>query len=326
MLRLLQSIFGFEGSKDAYPESVITNAIERAVDGTDPWLRSVSGYQKRLKPSVVNAVDHVVSLVNSLSPAVPVSPARYADDRLLKAFFISQAEMRNFLRNDWSLREFLRRSTACSDRITALLFMEKKESRAYGAEMSGDMVMRDVPQVTLCFESHRLMDPAWDEEETLKRLKKRAFDYLVRNALQRIAAAKGEMKELERQSTLLQSKLDMLRRGGWGFDGSIPAPGEDLGVLEERLGQVEAQLLELGNGGMLESYLDMVIDVLERPGEFLRGGRETVILDSLRIKRERADVNCVELALYTLVDADGRSFAVQLISLPTAEVKALSCP
>lgn len=321
MLRLLQSIFGSGDTPGAYPESLIRDAIERAVDGTDPWLRSVSGYQKRLRPAVTKAVDYVVSMVDGLPQAEAVSPARYADDPLLKTFFISAAEMRNVLRNDWSLREFLRGSKACAERITALLFMEKQESRAFGCEMSGDVVVRDVPRVTLCFESHRLMDPACDEGETRRRLKKRAFDYLVRIALQRITAAKGERKELERQSALLQSKLEMLRRGGWGFDGAVPAPGEDLGVLEERLGQVEAQLLELENGGMLESYLDMLIEVLERPGEFLRGGRETVILDSLRVRRERADVNCVKLTLYTLVVAEGRSFAVQLISLPVAELR-----
>lgn len=320
MLKLLQSIFGFEESKGAYPESVITKAVERAVDGTDPWLRSIPGYQKRLKPSVVRAIDHVVSMVDALPPAVQINPARYTDDRLLKAFFISQAEMRNVLRNDWSLRESLRGPCAGARRITALLFMEKKEVRSYGAEMSGDVVMRDVPQVTLCFESHRLMDPAGDEEETRRRLKKRAFDYLVRMALQRIASAKGERKELERQSALFQSKLEMLRRGGWGFDGAGPDMGEDMGQLEERLGQVETQMLELGSSGMLESYLDMVADVLGRPEEYLHGGRETVILDSMKIRRERADVNTVELTLFTLGNAEGRGYVVQLVTIPAEEI------
>ncbi len=321
MLKLLQSIFGSEEGARAYPESVIAKAIERAVDGTDHWIRSVPGYRKRLRPSVVRAVDHVVSLVNALPPAVPVSPARYADDPLLKAFFISRAEMHNVLRNDRSLAEFLRGPGPGAERLTALLVMEKKECRAFGFEMCGDMVMRDVPQVTVCFESHRLIDPAGDEGETRLRLKKRAFDYLIRIALQRITAAKGERKDLERQSALLQAKLDMLRRGGWGFDGAGPAPGEDIGLLEERLEQVEAQLSDLGGGGMLESYLDMVAEVLGKPEEHISVGMETVILDSMRIRRERADVNAAELTLYTLGGVEGGGYALQLVAIPVEEIR-----
>ena len=46
MLRLFQSIFGKSATKGSYPESLVKAAIERAVDGTDPWIRAVSGYKK----------------------------------------------------------------------------------------------------------------------------------------------------------------------------------------------------------------------------------------------------------------------------------------
>ncbi len=39
MLKLLQSIFG-STKQGSYPESLVREAIERAVDGTDPWLRA----------------------------------------------------------------------------------------------------------------------------------------------------------------------------------------------------------------------------------------------------------------------------------------------
>jgi hypothetical protein len=52
MLRLLHSIFGSE-QKGSYPESLVREAIERAVEGTDPWLRGVSGYRRKLRPAVM---------------------------------------------------------------------------------------------------------------------------------------------------------------------------------------------------------------------------------------------------------------------------------
>lgn len=321
MLRLLQSFFGYGDNNGAYPESIVRQAVERAVDGTDPWLRAVPGYKKKLKPAVLRAIEYVVSLVDALQPPLPVSSARFAEDPRLKAFFISTAEMRKVLQHDRSMAAFRRGPDAGTPQVTALLYMEKMETRSFGVEVSGDAVVRDVPQVMVTFESHRLMDPAGDEAETRLRLKKRAFDYLVRVALQRITMAKSERKDLERSSALLQAKLDMLRRGGWGFDGGGCAADEDINGLEERLEQVEAQLMGLEGGDMLDAYLNVVIDVLGRPEHYLRAGRETLTLDRMGIRREPETSNTVELTLNTLHDAEGGTGVVLLIAIPGEELK-----
>lgn len=225
------------------------------------------------------------------------------------------------MQHDRSMATFRRAPGAGTQQVTALLYMEKTETRSFGVEMSDDAVVRDVPQVMVTFGSHRLMDPSEDEKETRLRLKKRAFDYLVRVALQRITMAKSERKDLERRSALLQSKLDMLRRGGWGFDGGGCAADEDINGLEERLEQVEAQLLGLEGGDMLDAYLNIVIDVLGRPEHYLRAGRETLILDRMGIKRDPAASNTVELTLNTLQDAEGGAGVVLLIAIPGEELK-----
>jgi hypothetical protein len=322
MLRLLQSIFSYGEIKGGYSEDIVRRAIERAVDGTDPWLRAVSGYKKKLKPAVLRAMDHVVTLVDRLPPPVIISRESYRDDPRVKAFFISTKEMQEVFGKDRNLADFLRGSEAASHPVTALLFMEKKENRAFGVEMSGDTVMRDVPQVTVSFESHRLMDPAGTEEETRLRLKKRAFDYLIRVALQRISAVKSERKDLERRNVLLRAKIDLLRRGGWGFTEDQSSPADTISDLEENLRQIEAQLSALGSDDrMLGSYLDIVIDVLEKPEEHLRGGKETLIVDRMGIKREQASSNAPEMTITTLCDSAGRCRVTQMISLPGEELQ-----
>ncbi len=47
-MKLFHSIFGGGEARGRYPESLIREAIERAVDGTDARLRLVPGYRKRL--------------------------------------------------------------------------------------------------------------------------------------------------------------------------------------------------------------------------------------------------------------------------------------
>ena len=79
MLRFLQSIFGGV-EPGSYPESLVTEAIERAVDATDSQVRAVSGYQKKLRPAVLRAIDHVVALVEGLPlplPATGTSSSRW---------------------------------------------------------------------------------------------------------------------------------------------------------------------------------------------------------------------------------------------------------
>jgi len=322
MLRLLQSIFGSGDTQDGIPEEIVRKAIERAVDGTDPWLRAVSGYKKKLRPSVLRAIEYVVALVDRLPPPIDVGPRSFGDDPRLKCFFISAAEVRQIFAHDRGLAEFRRGPEKDAPRVFALLLMEKRENISLGVELSGDIVTRDVPQTTVGFESHRLLEPAGNEEATRLRLKRRAFDYLVSVALQRVSRAKTERRDLERRRDLLQSKLDLVRRGGWGFDDTSSAGGEDIRGLEENLGCIQAELLALGgDDSMLDTYLDLVIDVLARPGEHLRGGRETLTVDRMGIKRSPGTSGVTELELDMLFDADGLSRVVQLVAIPGEELR-----
>lgn len=316
MLRFLHSLFSGNDTRGKYPESLVTEAIERAVDATDPWLRGVSGYRKKLRPAVVRAIDHVVALVGRLPPPLDADPARYGDDPLLKTFFMSTADMRKVLGSDRNLAEFLRGPGRGVDRVTALLSMEKSEGTMIGAEIVGDIVMRDVPQTTVSFDGHRLVDPAGDELQTRRQLMRRAFDHLLSLALWRITRVKTEREELERRRSLLQAKLNLLQRGGWGFDDTGATEGLTVSLVEERLGEIEGQLEGLGGDDrILELYLGILADVLERPEEHLWAGKETVIIDRLGIKRSEAAFDAPELTLNLLYNAEGRSLVMVLVNL-----------
>ena len=60
--------FGPNGNTRRIHERV--EAIERAVDGTDPRVRIQSGYAKALQQPVRHAVEYVIELIDSLPAAV----------------------------------------------------------------------------------------------------------------------------------------------------------------------------------------------------------------------------------------------------------------
>src|SRR5512137_1809161 len=134
MLQLLQSIFGYGDTQEGIPEAVVKKAVERAVDGTDPSLRAVSGYKKKLRPAVVTAIDHVIAMADALPPPLPVYFAGYRQERCLKGYFISAKEMEDVFSKDRALGEFVRTSTG-TQRITALLAMEKQEKVTFGTAL-----------------------------------------------------------------------------------------------------------------------------------------------------------------------------------------------
>ena len=323
MLRFLESIFG-KVDKGRYPETLVAAAIERAVDGTDPWLRGVSGYKKKLRPAVVRTIDHVVALVDGLPPPLAAGLACYDDDPRLKAFFMSTADMRKVYSSDRNLAEFRRTPDKDAPQVIALLALEKREGVTMGAELSGDIIMRDVPQPTVTFESQRFFDPTGDEVLTRRRLMRRAFDHLLSLALRRISAVKSERQELERRRSLLEAKVNLLQRGGWGFDETAASEGITAAALEEGLGRIEAQLLKLGGDDRaMEVYLNIVVDVLGRPEEQLWSRKETLIVDRLGFRRSQVAFDAPELTLDELWNAEGRSLVVSLVALPGEELRGL---
>lgn len=323
MLQLLRSIFG-SARQGSYPESLVIEAIERAVDGTDPWLRSVSGYRKKLRPAVLKAIDHVVMMVNSLAAPLPLTLAGYGDDPRLRNFFLSAKELQQFLSNDPALAGFLRTAMSSQAQVFALLAMEKEEKVSFGAALSGDVVIHDVPQVTVSFEYPRLIDPADAEKKNRRLLMRRGYDHLLSLALKRLTFVKSERKDLERRRTLLKAKLNLLEREGWGFDNADAAEKLSVAELEARLGQIETELQEFGGKDCeSEACLQIVADLLGKPDEYLVGKSETIFVNRLGIKQNEAASDAPPLTFSELRNAEGRSLAVLLVSIPAEELAAL---
>lgn len=317
MLRIFHSIFG--GEAERYPEELIKAAIERAVDGTDPWLRGLSGYIRKLRPAVVHAIDHVVGLVDSLETPLELSQTNYSHDPHLRLFFISGEQFNGLLHNDPALQALQKESAATAQPAFALLGMVCEQRRTFGVDLQGDTLVRDVAQVTVGMANHRLLDPTTDLIETRRLLKRRAFDHLLSLALARIVAVEHVRKELLDRRTLLQAKHDMLEGSGWGFSEAVGKKPPQLDEVHRQLEEIEGQLLEFGGDDRyIEKHLEILTDVLTNAEHQLWVQPLVLIVDRMGIKRTAASDGAPELHLSELHNAAGQRLVVQLVKIPPA--------
>jgi hypothetical protein len=316
MLKFFQALFENNTSAAVCPESLVETPIERAIDRTDPSIRAVSGYESKLKPVVLRAIEHVSAMVDKMPPLLVLTHANYESDNNLRTFFISSNDMLKILDNDRNLADFRKNHDESLDCGYGLLLMDKQEKTIFGAELSGDIVIHDVPEVTVSFESHRFIDLCDNENDTHHKLKIRAYNHLLSLALQRITVVKAEHEQLGRYRKVLRAKLDFVRRYGWQLDKN-DEDLKDVSKNEESLRQIEAQLSELGGDDrMFDVHLDILVDVLANPENHFWAEQETLIVDHMGIKRPEAGDDTKEILITMIHDSEGLSKVITPFKLP----------
>ena len=320
MFDLFQSIFRGGEQQGRYPESLIEAAIERAVDGTDPRLRALSGYKKQLRTSVIHAIDHVVALVDGIPAPLPAGRGDYNADPRLRALFASADRMQEVFGHDAALNEFRDGPDNGARQVVALLLAERVEKNVLGMELAGEMLRRDVAQVSVSFRKHRLIEVTSNEADTRRQLKRRAFDHLLTLALARIADVLGEKADLARQRDLLQHKLGVLKRGGWSLEAVEATPSEHAALIGE-LQEIETALAKLGtDANALQQRLDIVADLLGHAEQQLWAGDSVIHLDNMNIRRDAQDASAQRISLRELHNARGASLAMLLVTLAPGEL------
>jgi len=320
MLKLFQSIFGGGEVQGHYPEPLIEAAIERAVDGTDPRLRSLPRYRKQLRPPVLQAVDHVVALVDSFPAAQPADRDGYGHDLRLATLFASAERMFQVFGADPKLQEFRAAQPLVGRPLFALLLAERVEKNVMGIEMKDETLRRDVAQVVVNFRGHRLVDPAASEEEARSQLKRRAFDHLLSLALQRIAEVSSERADLSQQRALLRRKLDALHQGGWGFD-KVETPVDQPASLQAKLAETERQLTALGTDDRtLQAHLEITANSLAGAAQQLWAEDLDLHLDQMNIQRDPADRSSRHIRLQELHNARGRRLVMLPVSITPGDL------
>ena len=268
MLSFISSLFGSsEESTTDLDESVIDLAIERAVDGTDVRLRAVRDYKKRLREPVITAVEHIISKVDEIPPATELSPEAYSDDPRLRAFFASPQRISDIAGNFPSLRELRRSAKTLPVDLYGLLSMDWSERNVLGMGLMGDQVQRGVSQVVVNFSDHRFLCPSATEEEARRAIMRRVYDYILAQALGRLANIREERSQLRGQQRLLKRKLECMDTGQWGLESMMFSPEQDerpdQPALELEIAALDAKIEKLGgDSGSFDAALEMVSESL----------------------------------------------------------------
>ena len=315
MLKLF-SLFGYGCTTSNYSESILKAAIEHAIDRTDPWIRAVPGYKKKLRSAVIRALDHVEALVDDLPQPIILDQGSFASDPKLQTYFISFDNIQNIIGNDIILRNYLREREDPLPTVYAMTVMDKQEKRILGMELSGNSVMRDVPQVTVSFNAHHFIDPSENQDQTRLQIKQRALDHLLVLALRHISVVETDRATLKQYRTLLRSKHNLIRRCGLGFS-TIPIDEHiEVADVEKSLDEIETGLTKLGGDDrVLEFHLDIVCDILTHPEKHLWSRKEKLIVDRMFIKQSVITNDAPEITLDMIDDSAGAEVVVSLVSL-----------
>ncbi len=323
MFKLFHSIFGSAPVKGGgHPASLVDAAIERALEATDPRIRAVSGFRRKLEPAVLHALDHVKAIAIGMPAPVEASQATYGDDARLAAFFASPDRMSQVFGADRALIEYLASPAgAGTEPVLALLLVERTEKKVLGMAVQGDQVMRDVGQVQVSFDKHRLVDPNPVEDDLRRALARRAYDHLLSMALARVAEVGSERESLEASQSVLRAKLRAVQSARLDFSqGGAKAP-PDAAALEAKLADIESQLAKTGTGStVIAKHLDVVAESLSRAEEQLWIEPVTILMDRMGIRQASPGEATVELQLRELHNAAGATAVSLPISIPRGAI------
>ena len=289
MLRFLSSLFTNQVEQSGLlDEALLEKAIERAVAGTDRRIHALGDYRTRLREPVKLAVNHVIALVNALPPPIEISPLGFGGSNGSRVFFVSTEHLREVLGKFNNVRDFLADlAPPPPDEIFGLLTMLREERNVFGMELDGDSLRRDVMQVAVNFSGHRFIGPSGNEVDTRRELMKRAFDFLIEKALERLTGERGKRRDLGRQRHLLRQKLDVMQSGQWGLAmlNDSEGPGPDLAALEAEIETIEAELGQSHTDSLgLEESLALVADTLTHATDWLAARKISLRLDYRGIK------------------------------------------
>lgn len=153
-------------------------AIERLVAGTDPRLRVLGDYRRRLREGTRGLLDHVERTVAEIPPERAVDPPSFANDSLVNALFVSVAHMAQVVSASHSVQEYLGGRPGGS--VHGALYVTRKDKRVLRTVLQDDLLVRDVPRVAVNFTDHQVRHPGPAEDAVRARLRQELFESLVR--------------------------------------------------------------------------------------------------------------------------------------------------
>jgi len=290
LTRLTNRLFGrLPEGHEGLDEQDIEKAIDIIMDETDPRLRLVSGYRRKLRKPVIRSLLYVNRLVARIPGAFEVNRRSYGSNPQVNALFGSADQIETLISHSKVLKKYFE-DNPDRDVVYVPLAMNRTEKRVLRTESGGDSINREVTRVAVNFSDHWLGVCGSSESELRGMLRWRGIHNLAITALETIARLKMKTSELTEQHALLKIKLRNLQSQHRGLDALTAADSHNSGdvpALSRQLEETERQLREAqANPGTLADYLVQVCRVFNHPSRYLRVKPGTVRVDRMNIKVE----------------------------------------
>ena len=271
---------------DRLSEEMVRWAVDKAVTLTNPGLKLVPNCHKRLAPSVKTTIRFLQELGKLLPAVRSMSTETWSADAALRAFFVSPSDMKDVLARADGLRTLFGKYPEL-DEAYLVLGMAFTEQRVFGLGLQGNMVQRDVAQVTMNFSDHKMRLCGPDEAVLRRVIGVEIFEYLISRALSEIGEERSECQELQASQSLIRARLRLLQQHGPGLGsmlGEAPAEASQQPRLEAELLENERQLETMGGGeAVLEGELETLKSVLDNPERYLSIEPRRIRLSSMNV-------------------------------------------
>ncbi len=302
-------------------EKAVGAAVELIVEGTDRRLRGVGGYRRTLAPAVARTLEFVDALVASLPGPVDLSRRSWQDEPSVNAFFGAADDVPRTLTRSKELRDFFLHARDAQEAF-ALLTLTRQEKSVLGMALQGDVIQREVPQVSVGFVEPRILAPALSERASREEVRRRALNLFVLHAQNRLTELQARREGLEQERQIQQLRLRRARTRQQSLAAVEDATEEeDMEGIEKALEENARALDALGGvRAPLEGQLEEVRAVFASPEAHLGVERVSLRVNRMGIKVEEGAAELAhELDLFELSMGSARRVAT-LVRCPRAEM------
>jgi hypothetical protein len=267
------------------PRDELWEAVDLVAKLSHPNIHYVSNYRKKLMPAVENTLKYADELIIQIPGPVLVEADSWNSNPFIRTTFLNNKEFKDFFSEHKTLKDFFQKTSA--PRCCALLVMNRKDKRVFGVEMDGEILKRDVLQITVDFSDHQIVAPAISEEETRKELSLRVLSMLANQSLEEILSLIESKKDMETEKRILEIKFNMRDARVRSRKSFLPDKSDNTGKASEAhemFGELDRKIakarLELDEP---EDYLNRITELLYHPEQFLRSEPVRMFVNDMNI-------------------------------------------
>ena len=309
-------------------QELLARAIDAVVEGTDPRIRAIGGYRKKLLPAIKTSILYIQDIVDQVPGPVVLAPSRYGNDPTVHALFSSVDDLRALLANSKEVQQLFKEADngQCPRRVHAFLAMERHEKKVFAPAMENGILKRDVAQIRVSFDKLQLVAVAGRGYRARRLLMRRAFHDLIAGAMDHLATLQGQRDSDSRQVQMRRIRLQALHQKRHGLEDMITgsaAHDREIATLEQELSPDERSGHDQPTQALntLEDYLDQIVEVFANPERYLRTEQTAIHLTRMNRKLPPGGSETVnEIRMTDALNSRGERISIIAVCIPRKEI------